>query len=151
MGALTLRDATPADMTFIRDGVDRFRLDDEKLSHEQFVVAELDGRVVGFGRIKPYGKFFELGCLGVIEEARHRGVADAIVKELIRRFPDEDVWVTTDIPAYCVRFGFEPTEDAPEELKAKIRNLCHQKRRTGALIMRLRRSRVCAWLRDAGG
>lgn len=117
------RNARPSDMTFICECASRFRLHDENLKPEQFLVAEVDRKIVGFGRTRPYGTFCELGCLGVAERYRSQGIADEILKELIRRFPDQDVWVTTDIPAYCEWFGFERADDAPDLLKVKIRHL----------------------------
>jgi N-acetylglutamate synthase-like GNAT family acetyltransferase len=144
--SLKLRDGRSSDMTFIRDCTRRFRLDDEDLRPEQFVVAEIADEIVGFGRIKPYDTFWELGCLGVVEHYRGRGIADAIVKELIRRFPNEDIWVTTDIPGYCERFGFTQSDAAPPALHAKIRGICQEKGRPDAVIMLLRKSRISAWL-----
>jgi len=55
-GDVRLEPATPADLPVIVACVRRFRLDDEDLAAEQFVVAREHGRLVAFGRIKPYGR-----------------------------------------------------------------------------------------------
>ena len=47
----------------------RFRLDDEDLAAEQFVVACERGRPAAFGRIKLYARVWELGLVGVLEKA----------------------------------------------------------------------------------
>ena len=48
---ISLRPASPEDMPFIKECIERFRLDDEDLDYHQFVVA-IDGKkIAGFGRI----------------------------------------------------------------------------------------------------
>jgi N-acetylglutamate synthase-like GNAT family acetyltransferase len=69
-----LEAAAPADLPLIVECVRRFRLDDEDLAAEQFVVARERGRLVAFGRIKPYGRVWELGSVGVLEAERGRGL-----------------------------------------------------------------------------
>src|SRR3989337_2759720 len=114
--------ATNDDMPFIRETVDRLRLDGERLEAEQFIVLRRDGGdgVIGFGRVKPYRETFELGCVAVIEEERGRGWGDLIVWELVRRFPQDEVYVTTDLPEYFERLVFLRTEILPPELEEKI-------------------------------
>jgi len=104
--------------------VRRFRLDDEDLAAEQFVVARERGRLVAFGRIKPYGRVYELGSVGVLEAERGRGLGGLIVRELVRRFPTREVYITTDLPAYFARFGFCRIDDPPPEIAAKIARVC---------------------------
>src|SRR5688572_12276488 len=99
------------DLPFIREHVQRFRLDGEHLAAEQFIVAREGGRIVAFGRVKPYGGgVFELGTVGVVEPERGQGWGDRVVRELIRRFPTREVYITTDLTAYFERFGFRRTE-----------------------------------------
>src|SRR3990172_6810748 len=114
--------ATPDDMPFIRDAVARLRLDGERLEAEQFIVLRRDGGdgIIGFGRVKPYRETFELGCIAVIEKERGRGWGELIVGELVRRFPQDEVYVTTDLPEYFERLGFLRTDILPPELEAKI-------------------------------
>ena len=42
------------------------------------------------------------------------------MRELVRRFPQDEVYVTTDLPEYFERLGFLRTEILPPELEAKI-------------------------------
>ncbi len=133
--------ARPDDLPFIAECVRAFKLDGENLDVAQFIVLREGGRVVAFGRIKPYGDgLFELGSVGVIPEARGQGFGDAIVRELITRFPTDDVWITTDLHAYFERFGFTRTDAAPVPLLAKIDKVCATLR-TGVVAMVLHRSR----------
>jgi N-acetylglutamate synthase-like GNAT family acetyltransferase len=115
-----IRSATEADLPFIQDMVSRLRLDNEDLRHEQFIVVEEGERTVAFGRIKPYRRTFELGCVAVVDDRRERGLGELVIRELIRRFPQRRVYVTTDIPDYFQRLGFARTRALPRELSEKI-------------------------------
>ncbi|HVE83956.1 MAG TPA: GNAT family N-acetyltransferase, partial [Myxococcales bacterium] len=119
--------ATDDDLTAIREHVLRFRLDGEHLAAGQFIVTREDGRLVAFGRIKPYGGgVFELGTVGVQESERGKGWGDRVVRELIRRFPTREVYITTDLTAYFERFGFRrlPPDQVPAPLKDKLDRIC---------------------------
>ncbi len=113
-GDVRLEAAAPGDLPAIAECVRRFRLDDEDLAAEQFVVARERGRLVAFGRIKPY----------------------RIVRELARRFPTREVYLTTDLPAYFARFGFCRIDDPPPEIAAKIAGVCAHLR-SGVVAMLL--------------
>ncbi|MDP9180546.1 MAG: GNAT family N-acetyltransferase [Chloroflexota bacterium] len=112
--------ATAADMPFIRETIERERLDPEHLESEQFITVRRDSKIVAFGRIKPYERTYELASVAVVESERGKGLGEAIVRELVRRFPQHDVYVTTDLPQYFERLGFLRTEILPDELSAKI-------------------------------
>ena len=124
---LVFEPATAADMPFIREQIERERLDDERLSPEQFVTLRSNGAIVAFGRVKPYEETFELGALYTVESERGRGYAAAIINELIRVFPQDEVYLTADLqsgmPAYYERLGFVRTADLPRELEAKRRRI----------------------------
>ena len=135
--------ARPEDMAAIEECVRRFRLDDERLAAEQFVVVREGGRIVAFGRIKPYATVHELGCVGVLEEERGRGFGALVVRELIRRFPTPEVWITTDLPAWFARFGFQTSDYPPQELEEKLDGIC-SRLRTGVVAMSLRRNAAMA-------
>jgi N-acetylglutamate synthase-like GNAT family acetyltransferase len=115
-----VRSATAADMPFIQSMVVRLRLDSEDLRAEQFIVVEESGRTVAFGRIKPYRRTFELGCVAVVEDRRQQGIGELVVRELIRRFPQRRVYVTTDVPQYFERLGFARTRALPRELSGMV-------------------------------
>ena len=135
-GDVRLEPATLADLPAIVACVRRFRLDDEDLAAEQFVVARERGRLVAFGRIKPYGRVWELGSVGVLEAERGRGLGALVVRELVRRFPARQVYITTDLPAYFARFGFRTIDDPPPEIAAKIARVC-ARLRSGVVAMLL--------------
>ena len=139
-GDVRLEPATPADLPVIVACARRFRLDDEDLAAEQFVVARERGRLVAFGRIKPYSRVHELGSVGVLEAERGRGLGELIVRELVRRFPTREVYITTDLPTYFARFGFRRIEDPPPEIAAKIGRVC-ARLRSGVVAMLVEKPR----------
>jgi threonine dehydratase len=115
-------------MEFIREELERERLDTERLEPEQFITVREDGRIIACGRIKPYEETFELGSVWVAEDRRGRGLGKRITCELVRRFPQDEVYITTDaavgLPAYYERLGFLRTKILPDELVAKIERVC---------------------------
>ncbi len=131
---LVFAEATAADMPAIAECLRRFKLDDEDLVAGQFLLLRQRGEMVAFGRIKPYGGVYELCSVGVLEDARGRGLGARMVRELIRRFPSDEVYITTDIPEYFERFGFRRIEDGPEPIFRKLRDVCGRLR-SGAVAM----------------
>ena len=103
--------ASAADMPFIAETTERFRLDAERLEPEQFITVRKDGRIIAFGRIKPYEHTYELGSVGVVEEERSQGLGRLVTQELIRRFPQDEVYITTDLPEYYERDGLPADRD----------------------------------------
>lgn len=123
----TIDAATPDDMTFIGDAVQRLRLDGDWLEPEQFIVVrrqDSDDGIVAFGRTKPYRETYELGSVAVVEEERNRGWGRLIVRELIRHFPQDEVFITTDLRDYFERLGFLRTDILPLEIEDKINRVC---------------------------
>ncbi len=120
--------ATPEDMPFIRGQLERERLDTERLEPGQFITIREDERIVACGRIKPYERTYELGSVWVAEDRRRRRLGEMITRELVRRFPQDEVYLTTDaavgLPAYYDRLGFLRTQILPDELVAKIKRVC---------------------------
>jgi threonine dehydratase len=120
---LDFQSATDADMAFIRDLMERERLDDERLEPSQFITLPENGRILAVGRIKPYERTYELGGVCVVPEARNRGLGARVIRELVRRFPQDEVFLTTDrnvgLPAFYEKLGFLRTDILPDELEAK--------------------------------
>jgi putative endonuclease len=133
-----LRPAGPADLPFIRRTIAALDLDPERVEHAQFVVG-MEGRArVGFVRIKPYARCYELGSLAVLPRWRGRGWGARLARFVIDRFPTRRVWVTTDVAAFFRPFGFRAAVP-PQELRAKLRGITHQVRRRGIVALVLER------------
>lgn len=133
--AVEMRPARPGDMPFIRECIERFRLDDENLEHRQFVVAVEGNEIVGFGRIRPHREVHDLGSVGVVEHRRNQGIGALIVENLIGVFPAPDIYITTDMPGYFQRFGFQVIAPGPRDLVDKLNRVCKSKCREGAVVM----------------
>src|SRR5947208_8265434 len=120
-------------MPVIRAQLERERLDTERLEPEQFITIKEGERIIACGRIKPYETTYELGSIWVAEDCRGRGLGEMITRELIRRFPQDEVYITTDaavgLPAYYERMGFLRTRILPAELVAKIKRVCETLKR----------------------
>jgi N-acetylglutamate synthase-like GNAT family acetyltransferase len=99
------------------------------------MVAVKGDELAGFGRIKPYPDFFELGSLGVMERFRNQGIGSALVSKLMKDFPAPEIWVTTDRQEFFARFGFKATKDGPLALKEKIERVCQRRQHPNAVIM----------------
>ena len=130
-----IRQASPDDMPFIKECIDRFRLDDEDLDYRQFIAAMEGEVIVGFGRIRPHNDVYELASVGVVDYKRNKGIGRMIVKYLIEHFPSNEVYITTDIPEYFERFGFSEISPGPKELVAKLKRVCKSECREGAAVM----------------
>jgi N-acetylglutamate synthase-like GNAT family acetyltransferase/copper chaperone CopZ len=135
MKNLKIVPAKEEDMPFIKKYIELFRLDNENLQSKQFFLAKIEGKIVSFARIKPYKKTYELGCVGVLEKYRGKGIGKEIVKYLIDIFPQNEVYVTTDIPSYFQKLGFKVIENGPPELEEKICRVCRKKLRENVVIM----------------
>jgi N-acetylglutamate synthase-like GNAT family acetyltransferase len=138
---VVLRDASPDDMPFIMEHLEKFLLDDEDIDFRQFIVAVEGRKIVGFGRIRPHREIYELGSIGVLESRRSRGIGKLIIGRIIDSFPTDDVYLVTDIPDYFEKLGFRVTLDAPTELLEKIGRICPAKCRGEAVVMHLRRAK----------
>jgi len=96
-----------------------FALDCEDLRPKQFLTAEKNNKVIGFGRLKKYPSFTELATLGVVPEERNKGIGSAIAGELLSGRADE-IYVACVIPDFFARLGFQIVKNYPALLKRKV-------------------------------
>jgi putative endonuclease len=133
-----IRPARPADLPFIRRTIAALDLDPERLAPEQFFVATVGRARVGFVRVKPYARCFELGSLAVLPRWRGQGIGARLARFVMERFPTRRVWVTTDVVGYFTPFGFREAVP-PADLRRKLAGITHQVRRTGIVALVARR------------
>jgi N-acetylglutamate synthase-like GNAT family acetyltransferase len=119
-----LRSARIDETHWINDQYARVHFLPSDLHRETVIIAELDGERAGMGRLVPAGeKVFELGGMLVFEGFRGRGVARAIVDELLRRAGDADVYCVpfADLETLYAAAGFRATDpaSAPEKVREK--------------------------------
>lgn len=132
---LYIRPASPDDMPFIKECIEKFRLDDEDLDYRQLIVAVDGEEIAGFGRIRSHNDVYELASVGVVEDKRSQGIGRMIVEYLIDHFPSDEVYITTDVPEYFERSGFRKIAPGPKELVAKLKRVCKSRCREGAAVM----------------
>mmetsp|Transcript_19836 Transcript_19836/g.48085 ORF Transcript_19836/g.48085 Transcript_19836/m.48085 type:complete len:207 (-) Transcript_19836:225-845(-) len=82
------------------------------LQAERFVCAEMDGRLIGFGQVRPLdggGGSFEVASLFVDEAERGKGIGSAIVRRLLERHGTKGtlyLLTLSKTTPFWERFGF---------------------------------------------
>ena len=101
--------ADPEDIPEIEDLVASVGGDTEQLEAEQFVVAkDVNQRVIGAARLKPYDGFCELASLAVRDEWRTGGVGRAVVSQLLEAHQGPVYLICEDhVVNFFRRFGFD--------------------------------------------
>lgn len=115
MVAVKLRTATPDDAGWINERYASVHFIPSDLARDLVVIAEIDQKPVGMGRLVPAGEnAYELGGMYVFDEHRGRGIAKAIVDELIRIAGDADVYCIpfAELTALYASAGFAPSDPA---------------------------------------
>ncbi|HEX8620119.1 MAG TPA: GNAT family N-acetyltransferase [Thermoanaerobaculia bacterium] len=106
---MNLRRATGADASWINAAYAGVHFLPSDLARELVIVAELDGERAGIGRLVPAGEHaYELGGMLVFSAFRGRGVARAIIDELLRSAGDAEVYCIpfADLEAIYAKAGF---------------------------------------------
>ncbi len=139
-----LRRAEPADARPIRRLIYRERLNPLGLDWRRFWLAVDDtGRMIGCGQVKPHHDGSrELASIAVVREWRGRGVAGAIIRQLLAEHP-APLYLTcrAELTGFYARFGFAVAEN-PAGLPPYFRRIAQLSRRLGRLLPPLRRLRV---------
>lgn len=111
------RVATEADRDVIMAGIQRERMNPLNLHLDRFVLSvNANGEVLGFVQIVEVAHksdpIWELRSLIVQPEYRGRGIGAALVREVLRRAGDSDVYLTTIARrmSFYEPFGFQPLQ-----------------------------------------
>jgi N-acetylglutamate synthase-like GNAT family acetyltransferase len=127
---ILLRPAQETDIEKIKYYITQFFLDEENLDYSQFYIAEFNGEIAGFCRIKCYGEVYEMATLGVIEKFRGAGIGKKLVQSLLTTAPSREIWITTIIPAFFEPLGFEKSDNPPVEILNKCERICKKLHKT---------------------
>lgn len=141
---LALRHATADDASWIHEAYSAIGFLSSDPSEHFVIVAEIDGERAGLGRLVPAGEdACELGGMLVFEQFRGRGIARAIIDELLHNAGTREV--------YCVPFAeLEPIyaasgfvtqasdDEAPEEIRRKLAWCAREIPERRVLLMKMR-------------
>lgn len=139
-----IRRATAADQAAIRVMVRTAGLDPSRLDWPSFVLAEVDGQIVGLGQIRPYPGCPELGSIVTLPEYRRQGIAARVIEALLQERTDTIyLECLSPMASFYTRFGFHqiPWQQAPMPLKLKAG--------VGNILGRLVGLRVAVMRRDS--
>ena len=138
---MLLRTAKPEETGWINEQYAKVHFIPSDAARDTIVVAELDGERAGVGRLVEAGeRACELGGMYVLERFRGRGVARAIVDELIRRAGDRDVYCVpfADLEELYAAAGFRRIEPAgvPAKIQEKL-DWCAREVTRPVILMKL--------------
>ncbi|HEV7237935.1 MAG TPA: GNAT family N-acetyltransferase [Thermoanaerobaculia bacterium] len=138
---MLLRTAMSEDAGWIHDQYEKVHFIPSDLARDTIVVAEVDGERVGIGRLVPAGEgACELGGMFVADAYRGRGIAHAIVEELIRRAGGRDVYCIpfADLETLYEAAGFRRIEavNVPEKIQEKL-DWCAREIDRAVVLMKL--------------
>lgn len=123
---MKLRRATAADANWINAAYEAIGFQRSDLDRELLVVAEVDGERAGIGRLVPAGEeACELGGMLVFDAFRGRGVARALIDELLHHAGGRTVYCIpfADLEPVYAKAGFVTiAEDGalPEYVRRKL-------------------------------
>ncbi len=109
MTEFTLRPATETDFPAIRGLIHRVGINPMSLDWRRFVVAvDFADRLLGCGQLKPHGReVVELASIAVEPDYQDRGIASAIINQLLERAPRPLYLVCrTPMGSFYERWGF---------------------------------------------
>lgn len=133
-----LRSALASDQANIASIIRAARINPMSLHWQHFTIAEEDGQIIGIGQIKTHGDGSrELASIAVVPTHQHRGVASAIIRELLTREPGTlYLFCRAPLAPFYERFGFHRIER--EEMSPYFRRMYW----LGNLFQKLARSNV---------
>lgn len=138
---MVLRSAGPDDAGWIDEQYLTAGFIPSDLTRDTVVIAEIDGVRAALGRLVPVGDgAFELGGMFVLDAFRGRGVARAIVDELIRRAAGAELYCVpfADLEALYAAAGFHRVEraGAPAKVQEKL-EWCDREVKRAVVLMKL--------------
>lgn len=129
----------------------RARLNPLALDWRRFLVAEVDGQIIGTVQVKPHGDGTrELASLAVLPPWQGQGVGTALMQTaLVREGGPLYLTCALSLEGYYVRFGFRPL--AQDELPPYFRRLARLVDALAALARLFGEDvRLSVMLREAG-
>jgi N-acetylglutamate synthase-like GNAT family acetyltransferase len=119
---LLAKNCSELEFESVKKYIKEFELDDRMLKQREFLTISDESGLVGFGRLREYGAFWELCSLGVVKPKRAKGFGKKLSKALIEK-TTQPIYLVCVIPSFFMKFGFSICTDFPEEIREKL-NYC---------------------------
>jgi N-acetylglutamate synthase-like GNAT family acetyltransferase len=117
---VTLREGRESDLPVIEAVAQREQLDNREARPEEYLVAEENGVLIGFGRLLDHPDSWEVACMYVEPGRRRKRIGTRLVEALLSRTDAEKpVYAVAGAPEFFTALGFVPTRDTPPSIKAK--------------------------------
>jgi len=132
-------------MKKIRELAETEALDSESMPANEFLVAEENNSISGFGRVIQHQDCLELCSLMVIKEKRRQGIGRKITAARIKKALDlskggPNIYITTIIPQFFEKSGFKQAKIFPKSM-IKDEKWCQGcKDRTRCVVMKYEHS-----------
>ncbi len=130
----SLRAAREADFPAIRQLIHEVGINPMSLDWRRFLIAvDANDKLLGCGQLKPHGHLIELASIAVEEEYRNRGIARAIIEELLARGPRPLYLICrSPLGPFYERWGFRSLD--LDEMPAYFRRLARLARLFSPLV-----------------
>jgi amino-acid N-acetyltransferase len=114
------------------------QIDDVKESNvKDFIVAEVDGAVVGCGQCREHDDSFEISKISVLPQNQSKGIGMEIVMTLLGRTSGKKCWLlSVNSHDFWELFDFKGVSEEDEPLKVQEQcNNCSKRSRCDRMVM----------------
>jgi amino-acid N-acetyltransferase len=118
MTEILIRRARKSDLLAIQKLLSTYFLDMEELEPEDFVLAEVDGKITGCAALIKSefqsNNFLEIHSIAVHPNFRGKGIGTRLIKHLLTNIDDHpyDLYVRTTVPGFFEKLGFTKIENS---------------------------------------
>lgn len=127
MTEILIRKACKSDLFAIQKLLSTYFLDPEELEPEDFILAELEGKIVGCAALKKSGSevrnFLEIHSIAVHPNFRGKGIGRKLVKQILNTLNEQvcddqacDLYVRTTAPGFFEKMHFTRLENSEKSL-----------------------------------
>jgi N-acetylglutamate synthase-like GNAT family acetyltransferase len=117
---VTLRAGRESDLPVIEAVAQQEQLDNRAARPEEYLVAEENGVLIGFGRLLDHPDCWEIACMYVEPGRRRQHIGTKLVEALLSRtHPEKPIYAVAGAPDFFTALGFVATKELPASIKAK--------------------------------
>jgi N-acetylglutamate synthase-like GNAT family acetyltransferase len=135
----TIRDALREDLVYINSilRINGQLGDKEEDDFKDFIVAEVNGSLVGCGMLKDHDDYVEIRKVSVLPEYQKRGIGKKIAHKLLGRVKNRKCFLlSVDSHSFWGQFGFFvlSEKEEPKEIKEQC-DCCSQRQNCNRVVM----------------